>query len=207
MAEVVGEAGAVTGIDGDPSAVAVARALLAAEGRCNAQVQAGDVGATALPAGSFDVAVLRHVLAHNQREEKQIVEHAASLVRPGGCVYLVDIDHTMFRRRDTPPVLEEMWGRYSEFHAARGNDLRVGLRLGTLLRTAGLTIVLDELVGIAVDFDARSPGPAWAAREAMLAAGVVSGADLSRWATELAATTHALPGRSYVPVFVAVGRT
>ena len=42
--------------------------------------------------GHFDVAVLRHVLAHNGGGEQAIVDHLARLVRPGGHVYLLDVD-------------------------------------------------------------------------------------------------------------------
>ncbi len=34
--------------------------------------------------------MLRHVLAHNGGAEDAIVAHLATLLRPGGCLYLVD---------------------------------------------------------------------------------------------------------------------
>src|SRR5258707_779351 len=72
--------------------------------------------------------------------EQAVVDHAASLLRPGGCAYLVDIDRTMFRARPEQAVLTELSERYAALHATRGNDLQVGLRLGDLVTAAGLEL-------------------------------------------------------------------
>jgi hypothetical protein len=98
-----------------------------------------------------------------------------------------------------------MTERYRAFHAARGNDLRPGPQLAGWLRGAGLDVL---------DFRGRyqilpaPPGlrpPAWAARDAMLAAGIVSTADLDRWERELDAVTDR--PTLFMPLFIAVGRT
>jgi SAM-dependent methyltransferase len=181
MAEVVGPAGSVLGVDGDPQAVAAAQALIRASGLGNAEARLGDLADSAIEPASMDVAVMRHVLAHNGPTEQALVDHAASLVRPGGCVYLFDIDATMLRRRPEVPLLVELWERYTAFHAARGNDLQVGLRLGDLLAAAGLDLlVYTARANVLVPRDGTRP-PAWAARDAMLAAGVIDAGDVARW--------------------------
>lgn len=131
MAERVGLRGWVTGVDTDPEAVEAARHAIVTAGLRNAEVRLGDAAASGLGPGSVDVAVLRLVLAHNGPSEQAIVDHAAALVRPGGCVYLVDVDATMNRLRPPHPVVLEMIDHHRVFQAARGNDLQAGLRLGT----------------------------------------------------------------------------
>jgi hypothetical protein len=154
------------------------------------------------------VAVLRHVLAHNGPVEQEIVAHAASLLRPGGCAYLADIDVTVIRTWPEDPIWTESWQRYAEFHAGRGNDLRVGLRLNLLLAGAGLDLVTyGGVVMVLPEPPVGFWGPPWAAREAMVAAGVMTEADVARWAAASTARDEsgAIPAR-FVPVFVAVGR-
>ncbi len=67
MAGVVGAEGSVTGIDADLDAVDRANAMIAAEGGlARASARAGQADATGLDPAAYDVAVLRHVLAHKR---------------------------------------------------------------------------------------------------------------------------------------------
>jgi SAM-dependent methyltransferase len=207
MAQVVGPDGSVTGVDGDPEAVAAALEMIAAAGLDNATARVGEAAAAGLLPGAVDVAVYRHVLAHNGRREQELVDAAAALVRPGGCVYLVDVDVSMIRMQPTPPVMEEIRQRYAEFHAGRGNDLQVGLRLGDLLTAAGLELVAFEGRLPVVNPPPGMRPPAWAARDAMRAAGLVDDADLARW-DAFFAEADASPSRPlmFLPSLHAVGR-
>lgn len=186
LAQLVGPAGTVLAVDQDPRTVAVAREWMEREQLPNVVVSTGTATASGLPAGSVDAVMMRHVLAHNGGHEQAIVDHLATLVRPGGCVYLADVEATAMRvRGDEPSVLRELTERYTALHASLGNDLSVGLRLGELLEGAGLEVV--EHNGHYQSVMAR-PGmrpPAWAAREQMLAAGVVDADDIARWQAEL----------------------
>jgi 2-polyprenyl-3-methyl-5-hydroxy-6-metoxy-1,4-benzoquinol methylase len=118
--------------------VEAARTTAARAGVDNVTFGVGDADKTGIPPASVDVVMIRHVLAHNGSREQAIVDHAASLVRPGGTVYLVDIDYPAFRLRPPDPDLAELNARYEQWHAQQGNDLTVGLRLGELLAAAGL---------------------------------------------------------------------
>jgi 2-polyprenyl-3-methyl-5-hydroxy-6-metoxy-1,4-benzoquinol methylase len=105
LAAAVGPDGRVTAVDADPEAVAAATALVAAAGLANVAVQQGRADETGLEVGSLEVVMLRHVLAHNGGAEDVIVAHLATLLRPGGCLYLVDADLTAIRvipTRNTP---------------------------------------------------------------------------------------------------------
>jgi hypothetical protein len=150
---------------------------------------------------------MRHVLAHNGGHERRIVDHLAELVRPGGCVYLVDVDLTAVRTVDGDPELDDLMERYPEFHRRRGNDPTVGLRLGRLLRDAGLEVLVHEGRYTVVQPPPGVRPPAWAAREAMVAEGLATPDDVARWgrAMERSDAAEVRP-TLFAPTFIAIGR-
>ena len=207
LARVVGPGGRVIAVDGDPAAVAAARDAVARAGVGNVTVQVGEAHATGLPPGSADVVMIRHVLSHNGGREEVIVGHAASLVRPGGSLYLADVEATAIRTRPTDPDLEDLAGRYEEWHRRRGNDLSVGLRLGELLRAAGLQGVEHHGLYQIVTVPPGVRGPTWAARATLVEAGLATPDDVERWDEAFARVDRADPRpTTFLPLFVAYGQ-
>jgi len=207
MAEVVGSTGRIIGVEQDESALDAAHQVVEQSAAVNVELVQGTATDTGIAPGSLDVAVMRHVLAHNGSQEAEIVEHLATLVRPGGCVYLVDIDGTAFRNLDLDADLGDLHDKYIAFHRQRGNDLQPGLRLGKHLRTAGLDVL--EHVGMytvtAAPVGIRSP--AWAARQAMLDDGAATEQDVARWeAAFVRSDEQESRPTVFMPVFIAVGR-
>lgn len=203
--DAIGPGGRLIGVDGNAGTVTAAQSMIDAHAWPNATVQVGQAEATGLPDGSVDVAMVRHVLGHNGSTEQQIVDHLAALVRPGGHLYLLDVDASMFRVRPSDPDVESLDETYRAFHAARGNDLEVGLRLSRVLTTAGLEVTAYRgWIQILVPTGEFRP-PAWAAREAMKVAGFASEADIARWDAALTALTSD-PPTIFFPIFGAVGR-
>jgi SAM-dependent methyltransferase len=204
---LVGPSGRVIGVERDDGALAAARQVVAESGLDNVELRQGTATETGIPASSVDVAMLRHVLAHNGGDEQRVVDHLASLVRPGGSVYLVDVDLTGMRMLDGDPELDDLVDRYAAFHAARGNDPLIGLRLGQLLTAAGLELV--DFVG-GYNILTVPPGfrpPPWAARDAMLAQGAVTEQDILRWGVAFERLDAATERSTmFAPVFVGVGR-
>jgi hypothetical protein len=151
--------------------------------------------------------MVRHVLAHNGGAEDAIVAHLATLVRPGGCLYLVDSDGTAFRTLPEHTDLADLNDRYGAFRAARGDDNRAGLRLADRVARAGL-----ELLEFSGRYFIGQPPPAirppsWAAREAMVAAGVATEDDVRRWDRAFQEVQAApVPRTIFAPLFTAVGR-
>jgi SAM-dependent methyltransferase len=207
LSAAVGSEGRVQAVDADPVALAAARALVDAVGLANVSVTEARADRTGLEPGSLDVVMLRHVLAHNGGAEDAIVAHLATLLRPGGCLYLVDADGTAMRVLPEHAELTDLAERYQAFRAARGDDNRAGLRLADRLVRAGLEVLEFRgryLIG------EPPPGvrpPGWAAREAMVAAGVATEDDVWRWDRAFR-EIEAGPVRPtfFAPLFTAVGR-
>ena len=206
LAAEVGATGHVTGVDGDRAAVEAATAYTA--GESTVDVQWGRADATGLPAGSLDVVMTRHVLAHNGGREAAIIEHLASLLRPGGCLYLVDADGTAVRTLpDDDADLADLSERYLRFHAGRGNHLRAGLHLAEWLRQAGLEVLAFRGTYLIAQPPPGFRSPAWAARVAMVSAGIATDADVARWGAAFdRADAAATRPTVFAPAFTAVGR-
>lgn len=206
-ARLVGPAGQIWAVDQNPQAVATAERLATTLELDNVRCQTGPATATGLEAGTFDVVFMRHVLAHNGGLEQEIVDHLASLLKPGGCVYLVDIEYQAVRSRPPDSDLDDLGERYGDFQTARGNDLSVGLRLGELVRGAGLELI--EHRGW-YEMMPATPGfrpPSWAARDAMVEAGFATQDDVDRWAAAFQRADDAPEPRiAFVPLFSATGR-
>jgi SAM-dependent methyltransferase len=207
LAEIVGPDGRVIGVERDPQALAQAGTMVEHAGVGNVDLHAGDAADTGVQAGSVDVAMMRHVLAHNGGREQAVVDHLAGLVRPGGSVYLIDVDLTAGRGLGQDPELVDLQDRYVEFHRTLGNDPSVGLRLAQFLSRAGLEVI--QHTG-RWDIVPRQPGirpPSWAARDAMVRAGVASDSDVARWDAAFA-RMDARPEQPtlFIPLFSAVGR-
>lgn len=204
---LVGPDGTLTGIDADPGMVERGRADVAAAGVGNVVVQRGLAQESGLPPGSFDTAIVRLVLIHNGGREQEIVDHAASLVRPGGRVMLYDLDSTMIRVAPPTAPVSELHERYQAYQRTRGNDPAVGLRLPELIESAGLTLEAFRGTCSTRLRAAGERGPSWAARRAMVDAGVATSEDVERWTREF----KRLDNRPLQPWmigcgFVAIGR-
>jgi ubiquinone/menaquinone biosynthesis C-methylase UbiE len=205
IVESVEPTGRLIGVDGVASTVAQAQALVDANGWPNVTVQLGKADDTGLPPGEFDAVMMRHVLAHNGAREQQIVDHLATLLKPGGHVYLVDIHGAAMYLRPEDPDITELSDAYVQFHAAQGNDLKTGLRLDQLVRAAGLELVDYRGWYNIVHGTGNMRPPAWAARDAMIAAGVIRREDLDRYEAALDRMGAQEP-TIFAPVFGAVGR-
>lgn len=205
IVESVGATGRVIGVDGVPTTVAQAQTLVDANGWPNVTVQAGRADDTGLEPGSVDTVMMRHVLAHNGPKEQAIVDHLATLVKPGGHVYLVDIDGSAFHTRPEDPDVSELNEAYRRFHQAQGNDLLTGLRLDDLLRAAGMDVLDYQGWYNIIQPQGQLRPPSWAARDAMVAAGVISADDLERYEVALDRMIDQRP-TIFAPVFGAVGR-
>ena len=207
LADVVGESGSVVGVEPDADARAAALAEIAERGLTNARVVDGDAAATPLEPGAYDVVMIRHVLFHVGQRAPSLVQHLATLLRPGGTLYAADTDATASRISPADADVLEAMARYRDFQQARGSNVDIGPHLGELFVAAGLEIA--ERAGIVNIIPAHMHslgGPLVAAQAEMRAAGAATEADFERWDAarrRLASVPNAV---MFIPLFIAVGR-
>ena len=209
LAGIVAPDGTVRAVDSDAEALRTAQQLAELAGVANVTFAEGTATESGIAPETVDVVMMRHVLAHNGGQEQPIVDHLTTLVKPGGSVYLVDVDATAMRFHppDSVGSLPELADAYLEFHARRGNDLSVGLRLGELLVRAGLEDVLHRGQYAILRPPPGMRPPSWAAREAMLADGVIGPDDVERWEADFARLDRGgVDVTMFVPSFSAWGR-
>jgi ubiquinone/menaquinone biosynthesis C-methylase UbiE len=129
MAERVGTAGRVTGIDLDAPLGAQAVEMLSTAGHRNCSFEAIDVESTAhVPGAPFDLVYARLLLLHVD-DPVAVLRRLWSLVRPGGHLVLQDYhvpSGTVVPRHD---AAEEFMRVARETMSLGGCDLEIGLRL------------------------------------------------------------------------------
>jgi ubiquinone/menaquinone biosynthesis C-methylase UbiE len=108
LAELVGAAGVVIGLDTSAEALAAASASLAARGVANVHLLEADVNVLAPDAlaewAPFDIAHCRLVLTH-QPDPAATLRAVARLLRPGGRIIALDpLRSACFPRLDPPPM-------------------------------------------------------------------------------------------------------
>jgi SAM-dependent methyltransferase len=197
--------GRVRAVDRGAEAVEAARTRLTKAGADNVSVEVADADNTGIPPGTVDVVMIRHVLAHNGSREEAIVGHAASLVRPGGFVYLVATLAPAIRMRPADPDLDDLTARYDDWHDRQGNDLSVGLRLGELLSGAGLEAVQHHGRYAIFQPPVGFRTPPWAARDTLVAAGLATSDDVERWRSAFDRFDAAPRPTIFLPQFYAWG--
>jgi SAM-dependent methyltransferase len=203
LADRVGSAGRVTGVDDSEEAVRAASALVEHLGLAGqVDLVRARIEDTGLPAGSFDVAFMRNVLVHNGPVLNSILQHVAALLRPGGHLLCVEPDVTGLVIPDTAPEEQDLEQRWITMARKRGNDPALGRQLAPMLAKAGYRIdaAQERIDKLAVD---RSP--AWTARHALLADQLATHADIERWESAIShrlSTTGKLAVR--LPVYCVV---
>ena len=161
-------------------------------------------------AGSLEVVMLRHVLAHNGGAEDVMVAHLVTLLRQGRMSLpgrRRPHRHSGHPRGRSTPTWSSCRSGTSPSAPPGAMTTRPGCAWPSGLVGAGLELV--EFRGRYVIRE-LSPGlrsPAWAAREAMVAAGMATAEDLRRWERAFEATAAAVhPATFFAPMFTAIGR-
>ncbi|MDB5067354.1 MAG: Methyltransferase type 11 [Chloroflexi bacterium] len=207
LARLAGGTGAVVGVEPGAEARAAAAEEIAGAGLTNAWVIEGRADDTGLAPASQDVVMMRLVLFHVGAGAQAAVDHLATLLRPGGHLYLVDVDATGVRFSVDDPDVAEGSARYSEFQRSRGCDIAIGPRLGSLVLAAGLELVERAgLFHIAPRELLALGGVMAAATPAMLAAGAATEEEVARWSAGRRRMAERPDAAMFVPVHIAVGR-
>jgi ubiquinone/menaquinone biosynthesis C-methylase UbiE len=138
MAERVGPAGRVLGIDADPALGAMTLAMLHGAGHRQCAVQAQDLAAgDPIPGAPFDLVYARLLLFHLP-QRVDVLGRLWDAVAPGGYLLVQDYD---LRNISTLPELdwgEEMLRIMIGAFGAVGADVSAGVRLPQLFAQAGV---------------------------------------------------------------------
>ena len=207
LAELTAPGGSAVGVEPNAATRAAAIEEIQNAGVTNARVVDGVGTASTLEPGTFDTVMIRHVLFHVGPEVDAVLGHAASLLRPGGHLYVVDTDGTGMRLSVDDADYAEQTRRYFEFQQGRGNNVDIGPRLGPLLARSGLDVV--EQAGFVNSVPAQiliHGGPVVAARREMLAAGVITEDDERKYDAAAARVATMPAAMLFVPQYLAVGR-
>lgn len=151
LAERVGPAGTVVGVDREPAMVAAARRVLDDRGIAGVRVLCGDIAALPLPDASFDLVHERLVLV-NLAEAPRAVAEMVRVTRPGGWVALQEFDHVSLLCQPPHPAWDTLMAAWHRVRADAGMDVTVGRHLHGLLRGA-------DLVDVGVDVQASVRRP------------------------------------------------
>lgn len=140
LAEMVGPAGVVVGLEREDRFVEMARADVARNAINNVTIVQGDALSTGLEHDSFDLVHERLVLV-NVPERSELVAEMVALTRPGGVVALEDIDNVSWLCEPPHESWTVLLGVFHQTFRSGGGDPFVGRRLPTLLTEAGVVDV------------------------------------------------------------------
>lgn len=143
MAQLVGSAGRVLGIDLDGEILELARRDAVARGLDNVEFHVGY--AEELAAQGYDFVYARFLLSHVS-DPLQTVRAMAAALRPDGVLAVEDIDFTGCFCHPVHAAYDRYVAFYRETVRHRGGDADIGPGLPELLRVAGLARVGMHLV-------------------------------------------------------------
>ena len=160
IAELVGQRGAVVGIDQSARLLEIAEQRRLAANLDNITFAEADVR-TFRDAAPFDAVVGRLILFHLP-DAGEVLAHHLSAVRPGGLLLAIDFDGGSVRAEPPVQLVTTIRDWVDEAFQLAGANPTVGARLALLLRRAGAVDVTG--FGIQSYLGPDDPkGPLWAA--------------------------------------------
>ncbi|HSP60079.1 MAG TPA: methyltransferase domain-containing protein, partial [Ornithinimicrobium sp.] len=128
LADLVGPAGSVLGIDNAAEAVDAARADGAAARHDNLRYEVQDLSGLDLPDDSFDVVHAHQVLQH-LADPVAAIREMARVTRPGGLLALRDADYAAMTWHPQPPAMDDWLALYRTVARGNGAEPDAGRRL------------------------------------------------------------------------------
>lgn len=181
LAEMVGPAGSVVGVDVDAPMIEANRR----DAPPNAEFRVADL--RAIQEGGFDLAYLGLVLMHLPKPDDVIASVVRSL-RPGGVLVSEDGDSLASHCEPPSPAFDRMIEMFERLLAGRTGDARSVLSLPTAFRRAGLVEVklsLYQLVATASDLKEILPLTLALSSEAIASDGIASADEIDEVVAQL----------------------
>jgi SAM-dependent methyltransferase len=143
LADRVGPAGRVIGLDFEPANVALAREFTAERGLANVEVMQGDARSTGFSSAFYDLVHARTLLI-NVPDPATVVAEMARLARPGGWVAVLEPDAGGSVCYPAHPAWDRLTQIFLSAQQVDGADTFIGRRLPELFRQAGLVDIGAE---------------------------------------------------------------
>ena len=137
LAERVGPAGRVVGLDYEPANVALAREFAAERGLANVEVIQADAHRTSFPSASYDLVHARTLLI-NIPDPAAVVAEMVRLTRPGGWMAVLEPDGGGSICHPAHPAWDRLTQIFRSAQEVDGADTFIGRRVPELFRQAGL---------------------------------------------------------------------
>jgi SAM-dependent methyltransferase len=137
LADRVGPAGRVVGLDFEPASVALAREFAAERGLANVEVIQADARRTGFPSASYDLVHARTLLV-NMPDPAAAVAEMVRLARPGGWVAVLEPDVGGSVCYPPDPAWDRLTQIFLSAQQVDGADTFIGRRLPELFRREGL---------------------------------------------------------------------
>ncbi len=147
LAQRVGDAGHVTGVDLDSIKLGIAAGEAADVGASNVEFREANVFELAEEIGenaSFDLVYSRFLLTH-LRDPQSALHSMIEMLRPGGVIAIEDIDFSGHFSYPDCPAMWDYVRLYTATSARTGGDANIGPRLPVLLFEAGMEDVSMEV--------------------------------------------------------------
>jgi ubiquinone/menaquinone biosynthesis C-methylase UbiE len=141
--ELVQPEGEVVGFDFAPNRIAYAKGHYERPGL---RFECCDVRDPQDEPGSYDFVWVRFLLEYYLAEAYEMVEHFSKLLKPGGILCLIDLDHNCLNHYGIPERLEKTLLALAEVVSRKGNfDLWVGRKLYTFLYDLGFQDLVADV--------------------------------------------------------------
>jgi SAM-dependent methyltransferase len=143
LLELVQPAGAVVGIDASAQRIAFARETYARSGLsfvCRDFLEPLD------DLGGFDFIWIRFILEYYRSDSAAIVQRAYEVLKPGGILCLIDLDHNCLNHHELPPTLAQVLdGVMVDLQRQADFDPYAGRKLYAYLYDLGMTDIQVDM--------------------------------------------------------------
>ena len=190
LAEIVGPAGRVVGIDASVEQVVQAANLCRETGLDNTAFVAADATNTELPRESFDLVYCRYLLLHLP-DPAACLREMRSVLKPGGVIVVEDGD--LATATSLPPTaLDAFADLFTRLGPTRGVDYSVASRLHQMVKAAGFPNPKMRIHQPAIAEGENRLLLKWSVEEAgsaFVSAGLITPEQLKRTLTAMQAAT------------------